>query len=540
MHGNHWRHRKTVMQNPSFDLHEIFQNVLLEVRAAWRYRWHALIVAWCLMLVGAALVFTLPNKYAASAQVYADTEALSNPLLKGVAVQPDVRQRLNIITHTLLTRPNLESVADKTGLSSRATTPESKEQLLSSLGAAVQIKEAGTRDLYTISYADPDRKMALKVVQAFLQILMNDTLGANSASTDTAQNFLQQQVQDYSQKLNDAENKLAAFQAANVGYIPNQGGSDYFTRLQAAKTQLQNLQDQYDTAVSGRAMAHQQMQAMTSGPVSGGVDPRTQGIDQQIAAYQQQLNKLLLSYTDKYPDVISTKRMISQLKKRRAALQKDASGTSSMGVVSDNPVYQEMQKSLYATQVQIQKLSTQIGLQKKRINDLKSQAGRITGVQATLQKLTRNYETIKKQYDQLLARLNTAQLSQDATQSGNNLKFQVVNPPDAPLRPVSPKRGLLLLLVFVLAVAVGGGFAYFLHKIRPVYVSLKGLRQSSDYPVLGAISMVVSQARQVARRREVIGFCAGGGLLAVVLVLGLAFDGPLTRLVQHIFVMGSV
>jgi len=528
------------MQNQSFDLHEMFQYVLLEVRAAWRYRWHALIVAWCVMILGAALVFSLPNKYEANALVYADTEALTNPLLRGVAEQPDVRQRLRIITHTLLSRPNLETVADKTGLSLRGTTPADKDRLLENLGAAVHISDAGENNIYTLSYADPDRQMAEKVVQAFLQILMNDTLGANTASTDTAQNFLQQQVQDYSQKLNSAEKNLANFQKANVGYIPNQGGSDYFTRLQAAETQLQTLQDQYDTAVAGRATTQLQMRAMASGPTSSGVDPRTQEIDKQIASYRQQLDTLLLSYTDEYPDVISTRRMIAQLQNRREALKKNAAGTSAMGVASDNPVYQEMQKSLYTTLVQIQTLATQIGLQKKRIADLKGQAGRITGVQATLQQLTRNYDTTKKQYDQLLTRLNTARLSQDATQSGNNLKFRVVNPPDAPLLPVSPRRGLLLLMVFALAVVIGGGFAYFLHKIKPVFLSLRGLRESSDYPVLGAVSLVVSRVRHTAQRREMIGFFTGAGLLAVVVVLGFAFNGSLTRLVHHFFVMGPV
>ena len=528
------------MQNQSFDLHEMFQHVLLEVRAAWRYRWHALIVAWGVMIVGAALVYSLPNKYEANALVYADTEGLTNPLLKGVAVQPDVHQRLQIITHTLLSRPNLEAVANKTGLSARATTPGDKEALLVKLGAAVQIKDAGTNNIYALSYTDPDRQMAQKVVQAFLQILMNDTLGANTASADTAQNFLQQQVRDYSQKLNEAENNLADFQKANVGYIPNQGGSNYFTRLQAAETQLQTMQDQYDTAVAGRATTLQQMRAMASGPSSSAIDPGIQEIDKQISSYQQQLNQLLLSYTDQYPDVISTKRMITQLQNRREALKKSASGASAMSVISDNPVYQEMQKSLYASQVQIQTLATQIGLQKKQIAELKGQAGRITSVQATLQRLTRNYDTTKKQYDQLLERLNTAQLSQDATQSGNNLKFRVVNPPDAPLFPASPRRGLLLLLVFALAVAIGSVFAYFLHKIKPVFLSLSSLRESGDYPVLGAVSLVMSQARYESMRREMIGFFAAAGLLPLVLVLGFAFNGSLTRLVQHFFVMGPV
>ena len=528
------------MQERSIDLNELFQHLLLEVRASWRYRWHALVVAWSVMIVGALLVFSLPNKYAANAQLYADTEALTNPLLRGVAVRPDVAERLQIITHTLLSRPNLEAVADKTELSLRATTPADKDALLAKLGAAVDVRDAGTKGLYNLSYTDPDRYMAQKVVQAFLQILMNDTLGANTASAETAQNFLQQQVHSYSSRLNDEEKKLAAFEKANVGYIPSQGGSSYFTRLQAAETQLQNLQGQYDTAVASRATTQQQMHAMASGPTSSGIDPRNQEIDKQIASYQQHLNMLLLSYTDEYPDVISTRRMIAQLQARREALQKNAAGASIMGVVSDNPVYQEMQKSMYSTEVSIRTLATQIALQKRQIADLKGNVDKIADVQATWQQLTRNYDITKKQYDELVTRLNTAQLSQDATQSGNNLKFRVINPPVVPLLPSSPNRELLLLMVFALALAIGCGFAYFMHKIKPVFLSLSGLRESSDYPVLGAVSLVVSRARYASLRREMIGFFAVAGLLTVVLVLGFAFNGSLTRLVQHFFVMGPV
>lgn len=528
------------MQKQSIDLNELFQHLLLEVRASWRYRWHALVVAWCVMIVGALLVFSLPNKYVANAQLYADTEALTNPLLLGVAVRPDVAERLQIITHTLLSRPNLEAVADKTELSLRATTPADKDALLAKLGAAVAVRDAGTKGLYNLSYTDPDRHMAQKVVQAFLQILMNDTLGANTVSTETAQNFLQQQVHDYSNRLNEEEKKLVAFEKANVGYIPSQGGSSYFTRLQAAETQLQNLQGQYDTAVASRATTQQQMRAMASGPSSSGVDPRTQEIDKQIASYRQQLNTLLLSYTDEYPDVISTRRMIAQLQARREALQKNTAGASIMGVVSDNPVYQEMQKSMYSTQVSIHTLAMQIALQKRQITDLRGNVDKIAGVQATWQRLTRDYDITKKQYDQLVTRLNTAQLSQDATQSGNNLKFRVINPPVVPLLPVSPHRGLLLLMVFALALAIGGGFAYFMHKIKPVFASLESLRECGDYPVLGALSLIVSRSRRQEQRREVAGFCTAAGLLAAVLVLGFTFDEHLTHLVQHFFVMGAI
>jgi uncharacterized protein involved in exopolysaccharide biosynthesis len=245
-----------------------------------------------------------------------------------------------------------------------------------------------------------------------------------------------------------------------------------------------------------------------------------------------------LSYTDAYPDVTSTRRMIAQLQARRAALQKNVASSSMMGVASDNPVYQEMQKSMYAAQVSIQTLAMQIDLQKRQIAELKSHGDKITDVQVTLQQLTRNYDVTKKQYDQLLERSNTAQLSQDATQSGNNLKFRVVNPPMVPLLPESPHRSLLLLLVFGLAVAIGSGYAYFLHKITPVFVNLRDLQASGDYPVLGAFSLIVSRTRRQELRRGMIGFWTGACLLPMMLVLGFAFDGHMTRLVQHFFMVG--
>ena len=507
------------MQNSSFDLHELVQQIALELRAAWRYRWHALVVAWSVMIVGAMLVFSLPNQYASTAQVYADTNSLDNPLLRGIAVQPDIRGRLDVITRTLLSRPNLETVADKTGLSLRATSPADKDELLVKLGAAVQVKDAGAKNLYNISYSDTDPVMAQKVVQAFVEILMNNTLGENTASTASAQNFLQQQVDDYNKRLNDAEQKLADFKKANLGNLPTQGGPDYATRLQTAEAKLQELEGQY-AAAAGR-------------PVVGRAASSTSDIDKQIAAYKQKLEDLLLKYTDEYPDVVSTRRMINQLEARRDTLRRHpgravtAAAPGGAGGTSR------------ADNFSARSLAAQVAAQKREIADLKSNADKITDAQVTLQQLTRNYDVTRKQYDELVSRLNTAQLSQDATQSGNNLKFRVISPPIVPLLPDGPKRGLMLLAVFVLALGIGGAFGFFLHKIKPVFLSLKSLREFGDYPVIGTFSLIASSGRMEQRHREIVGFCAGVALLAVVLVLGLAFQAHLANMMQHVFVLGA-
>lgn len=514
------------MPKQSIDLHELLQYVLLEAHASWRYRWHALILAWCVLAVGAALVFSLPNQYEANAQVYADTDALTNPLLSGIAVQPDVRARLQVITRTLLARPNLETVADKTGLALRATTPADKDALLMQLGAAVKIKDAGATNLYNISYSDSDPKMAQKVVQAFLQILMNDTLGANTQSTQSAQNFLQQQVTDYNNRLNDAEKKLAEFKKANISNLPGRDG-DYSARLQAAEARLQDLQGEYAAALTGRAPVASRQ---TTSP--------TREIDQQIKAYQQQLDKLLLSYTDQYPDVVSARRTIAQLQARRAELlEHPGSASPAEALASGSQVGKR--STGYDGRADARMLAVQVASQKQQIADLKKNADKITDTQVKLAQMSRNYDVTRKQYDDLMVRLNKAQMSEDATQTGNNLKFRVISPPIVPLLPVGPHRVLFLLVAFLMALGIGGAFAFFLHKIKPVFTSLKSLREFGGYPVVGALSLVESAPRRARKRREVIGFCAGIGLLAVVVVLSLAFNGQLASMMQHVFVIGA-
>ena len=194
-------------------------------------------------------------------------------------MQPDVRERLQVVTHTLLSRPNLEAVADKTGLSLRATTPADKDALLVTLGAAVKIRDAGTRGLYNLSYADSDRDMAQKVVQAFLQILMNDTVGANTASTTTAQGFLDQQVQDYGKRLTAAEKQLADFQKAKLATSPARAAAAISRACRPPRRSCRPCKPN-TTPPSPAARPRNSRCAPWRPAPSPGIDPRTREVEQ--------------------------------------------------------------------------------------------------------------------------------------------------------------------------------------------------------------------------------------------------------------------
>ena len=91
--------------------------------------WLVLIAA----ILGVALVYRIPERYEASARVYVDTESLLRPLLAGLAIQPDLDQQVQLMSRTLISRPNVERLIRMADLDLRAPSNAEREELIDSI-----------------------------------------------------------------------------------------------------------------------------------------------------------------------------------------------------------------------------------------------------------------------------------------------------------------------------------------------------------------------------------------------------------------------
>ena len=82
-------------------MQELIEQLLAYARGIWHRRWIGLAVAWAVAIIGALVVFRLPDKYEASARVYVDTQNLLRPLMAGMAVNIDPSQQVSILSRTL-------------------------------------------------------------------------------------------------------------------------------------------------------------------------------------------------------------------------------------------------------------------------------------------------------------------------------------------------------------------------------------------------------------------------------------------------------
>ncbi len=145
-------------------MNDIIEQLLGYLRGIWRNRWYAMGCAWLVCVIGWGVICILPDQYKASARVFVDTQTVLRPVLQGLTVDLNPSAQVELITRTLFSRPNLEQIAQLTGLDKKAENAESFERLLTRLKEQIDFARNGA-DLYAITYTNTDPQLAKKMVQ---------------------------------------------------------------------------------------------------------------------------------------------------------------------------------------------------------------------------------------------------------------------------------------------------------------------------------------------------------------------------------------
>ena len=519
-------------------MHELYEQTLNQLRGAWRFRWVMLGVAWLVFVIAALAILRMPDQYRASATVYIDTHSILRPLLRGLAVTSNAEQRVRIMTKTLLVRPNLEKLMRMTDLDVRAATPHEREAMLGSLASRIKIESTKRgENIYKISFEDQDRELAKKVVQALVSIFVEGLLGQSREDTDTAQKFLDKQLEIYARKLNEAEKALADFKRKNVGLMPGQG-KDYYSSLKEAEDRLEEARLQLRELENRKRAQQRQLREIEAGENEeslfdfdlGGAGSITTPYDARIEALNQRLDELLLRFTDRHPDVIETRRLLDELEAKRQKMLEQAVQERPPAMTS-NPLKEQLHVLLTETEGQIAAMRTRVSAYQRKVDELRNMVDTIPKVEAQLKQLTRDYEVYKQQYEELLARRQQADISEKAEVTADDVKFRVIEPPHVPLEPSGPPRLLYLGLAMIGSLGLGFGTAFLLHLLRPTFQNVKQLRESLQLPVFGSISMAHTNEIRQRRRVELLSF-------SLVILLLLAFYGM--TLFAELFQLGVV
>lgn len=522
-------------------MHELLHIMRNEVRGAWRYRWPAMIVVWAICLLGWTAVYSLPNVYQSNAQVYVDAQSRLAEVMGQVGVSPGVGARVFVVRQAMLGQPQLERVARETGLDRRATNAEEEEALYLALREKIQVSTGRTSEssnLYTITFEDRDRDMALAVVRTLLDTFVEDVLKLKEAGTEQVDSYLADQLTYYKDRLEDAEQKLADFKKRNVGLLPGESGG-VFERLQLEMAQLEQVDVDLKIERDRRDELRRQLQSDTpflpeNSEATTGVNVPGSRTSDRVSELEKQRADLLLTFTERHPDVTALNEQLEQLYAQRdaerAALMRSGGGMEGAANAT-NPVYQTAQIALNVSSVQIVGLQSKLLEHRTSVEQLREQIDTIPEVEAELSTLTRDYDQYRALYSEILLRRERERMGK-VDEDSDVVSFNVTSPPAVGREPVGPKRTLMIFGVLILGLGAGGGLAFVLNQAHPVFHDTEGLRRFMGRPVLGQVSMTLLGERRRARHADMASFVAAATGLIAFFAGVLVLQEPGVRLIR--------
>ena len=491
-----------------------------QLSAAWRHRWIAVLFSWLVCGVGWAVVYSIPNTFEASARLYVDADVVLTPLLRGIAVDSASAAQLDVLQRTLLSRPNLEKLISKTDLELDLKGASDRESLVAQLASDIRITPQ-TRNLFTIAYRSTSPRLAFDVVRTMLTTFVESKTGNNRNDLENAGKFLQAQITLYERQLQEAERKRAEFRVKYIDLLPSGDGGA--SRLEAQQVNVRALQGQLLDAVAkqgslGRELSTTPQLIVTETEFSG---PGGSSSTSRLRDAERMLQELRLRYTEQHPDVVNQRDLVAAMRSGAVsgAEPGPASRTSPRNRSVPNPIFEQLKVRNLENDSVIASLQRQIVDATRERDRLEEIARGAPQLQADYANVNRDYEVLRKNYDDLLARRESMRISSAAEADGDKVKVQVIDPPQVPQNPVAPKRVMLMSGVLAAGFAAGIGLALLLVQMDQSFHTVEDLRDMG-FLVVGGVSLI-GETASLGRRTFTISAFAMAAAAPVILYSGL-------------------
>ena len=252
----------------------------------------------------------------------------------------------------------------------------------------------------------------------------------------------------------------------------------------------------------------------------------TPEIDARIEAQKKNLDLLLQRFTDEHPDVVSTRRVIKDLEEQKKneikELRRKASAASAPSERRSSLASQELARMIATSEVQVASLQARVAEYDKRYNQARALLKTAPQIEAEYAQLNRDYAIHKRNYEDLVARRESATMSGNLEVASAVVDFRLIDPPRVSAQPVWPNRLVLLPLVLLLAIAAGLFTAFAAAELRPVFYGASELRSKVQLPLLGVVSLMLSDGERQREKMDRIRFWFASGSLVGIFVVGLS------------------
>jgi succinoglycan biosynthesis transport protein ExoP len=501
-----------------------------------RRRWW-LIAITCIVASAVSIgSFLLPNKFTSEATILVVQQQVPERYVIPNSTY-SVRQALDSLTEAVLSRSQLLPMINSFGLYPNQRQGLGPEGLAQLMRKDIQIepiqKDPSSPDInaFKVSFTAGDPHVAEGITSKLTALFIDENLRLQEQQDTGTTGFLKDHLAAAQNDLKQQEARLRNFRMQYLGELPEQQQGN-LAILSGLHMQLQNTMGDISRAQEQRVYLtslldqYKSLSETTGVAVLGGVNPLERA-QSELVRLKSKRASLLAQYTSAYPGIQQIGDEITQQEKLIHTMQtakkpaskkgRSASLTSSGAAMSSSLV--QLNSQLEENRVETvdlvkgeKALQAQIAQYEQRLN--------LTPVrEQQLSDIMRNYDLSKKNYADLLSKVNESELATSLEQRQQGQQFRVIDPANLPEKPSSPKRVKIALGGLAAGLFLSAALAFLIDSMDHVFYSEKDLSEQFKVPIVVGLPAVLIPSEERRRSwKRAFEWCAATALVLALLV----------------------
>jgi len=475
-----------------------------------------------------------PKRYTSFSIILADESNILQPLMQGTAETTRVTDFVGNAREIIFGENIMDKILEEAGWLKTNPSEVEKERIKNKLKDHIKINGIGN-NLISFEYRDSKPMRAYITAKRVAELFIEEGEKSKINESRAAYDFIEKQVNEYLGKLTEVEEQLREFRSNNPNTRPGLE-TEVSNRITRITTDIEKNQLQLRETEIRRDSLRKQLSGEAAITISQSKEGQYRA---KIAELQANLETLRLDYKETYPDILRLKHQIEDLKHSMTAEIEKRRQVKSQGFSANsdyidesiilNPLYQKLRSDASATETKIATLHARISEMNKMLEKEYDRARRIHGGEASLAKLTRNYQVNQEIYQDLLRRLERARVSKNLDQENQGLTFKVQEPAKIPLLPTGIRFVHFAAVGLLAGLAIPIGIIYLLLQVDPRVRFSQIISSELNIPVLAEIKKIESLSDK--RKTRINLLILGTGTTLVFVIYGyvgwLKFTGQL-------------
>jgi polysaccharide chain length determinant protein (PEP-CTERM system associated) len=459
------------------------------------------------------------------------------------AVNQQLADRINAMAETIESRNSLQSIITTYGLYKEELKREPMDDVIAVMQRKIKIQptegvtNVNGRNLpaFQVMFTYDNRYLAQKVCAELVSRFLNENAKTRIESAVATTQFLSDEYEKAKSELEGIENRLTQFRIRNAGHLPEEVQMN-MSQMSALETRLTGLNDSLTRVTQQKMMLESQLQIAKdrlaaihdAGSDAAVRDARLDQLDHEITTATNTVNSLQERYTESYPDLLTARTQLAQLKEQREQLLSDAkakttetrpaSATASRERMEVEAVTQQLTAHIRAADLEAADLTKQIAAVNEGIRQLQARVESVPVGEKEYNDLIRDRDLAKQRYQELQMKRSSSAIAMEMENRKQGESLEVLDQASLPDTPTAPKRQ------FIIPIGLFAGlfFGLVITGIREVKDnSLKNLKDARVYtqlPILGSVPLLENDL-VVQRRKQMMWIGWAGAMLVGLAIM---------------------